>query len=71
MWLSGLFAALAITPAAVAQIYKCDGPDGPIYSDRKCGLDAANVELKESSGLSGVNERKRLMNDRLAQPAPI
>ena len=25
---------LVITPAAVAQIYKCDGPDGPIYSDR-------------------------------------
>ena len=52
-------AALAITPAAVAQIYKCDGPDGPIYSDRKCGLDAANVELKESSGLSGVNEQDK------------
>ena len=52
-------AALAITPAAVAQIYKCDGPDGPIYSDRKCGADAANVELLESSGLSGVTEQDK------------
>ena len=51
--------ALVITPVAVAEIYKCDGPDGPIYSDRKCGLDAANVELKESSGLSGVNEQDK------------
>ena len=41
---------LAITPAAVAEIYKCDGPDGPIFSDKKCGSDAANVELPESSG---------------------
>ena len=41
---------LVITPAAVAEIYKCDGPDGPIFSDKKCGLDAANVELPESSG---------------------
>ena len=52
-------AALAITPAAVAQIYKCDGPDGPIYSDRKCGSDAASVELLESSGLSGVTEQDK------------
>ena len=52
-------AALAITPATVAEIYKCDGPDGPIYSDRKCGADAANVELLESSGLSGVTEQDK------------
>ena len=52
-------AALAITPATVAEIYKCDGPDGPIYSDRKCGSDAANVELQESSGLSGVSEQDK------------
>ena len=49
--------ALVITPAAVAQIYKCDGPNGPIYSDKECGLDAANVEVLESSGLSGVTEQ--------------
>ena len=52
-------AALAITPATVAEIYRCDGPDGPIYSDRKCGSDAANVELQESSGLSGVSEQDK------------
>jgi hypothetical protein len=51
---------LAITPAAVAQIYKCDGPDGPVYSDKKCGPDAANVEVRESSGLSGVTEQDKI-----------
>ena len=51
--------ALVIAPATVAQIYKCDGPDGPVYSDRKCGSDAANVELQESSGLSGVTEQDK------------
>lgn len=51
--------ALAITPVASAQIYKCDGPDGPIYTDRKCGPDAANVEISESSGLSGVSEETK------------
>ena len=52
-------AALAITPVTVAQIYKCDGPDGPIYSDRKCGSEATNVELQESSGLSGVTKQNK------------
>ena len=51
--------SLVITPAAVAEIYKCDGPDGPIYSDKQCGSDAANVELPESSGLSGVSEQDK------------
>ena len=51
--------ALAIAPVTVAEIYKCDGPDGPVYSDRKCGSDAANVELQESSGLSGVTEQDK------------
>jgi len=51
---------MVITPAAVAQIYKCDGPDGPVYSDRKCGPDAANVEVRESSGLSGVTEQDKI-----------
>ena len=50
---------LAITPVAVAEIYRCDGPDGPIYSDKKCGSDAASVELLESSGLSGVTEQDK------------
>ena len=48
--------ALVITPAAVAKIYKCDGPDGPIYSDRECGPNAEDVKLAKSAGLSGVTE---------------
>ena len=50
---------LVITPAAVAKIYKCNGPDGPIYSDQECGQDATNVELVETSGLSGVSEQDK------------
>jgi hypothetical protein len=50
---------LVITPAAAAKIYKCDGPDGPVYSDRECGPNAANVVIQESSGLSGVTEEDK------------
>ena len=45
--------ALAITPMATAQIYKCDGPNGPVYSDRECGPDATNVELSTTPEVSG------------------
>jgi hypothetical protein len=54
-----ILTTLVITPAAVAKIYKCDGPDGPIYSDRECGPNAANVVVQDSSGLSGVNEEDK------------
>ena len=50
---------LIITPAAVAEIYKCDGPDGPVYSDQKCGSDSTNVEIQESSGMSGVSDQEK------------
>ena len=50
---------LAITPIATAQIFKCDGPDGPIYTDRPCGPDATNVEVSDTSGLSGVSDETK------------
>ena len=50
---------LAISPLATAQIYKCDGPDGPIFTDRKCGPDAKSVEVSDSSGLSGVTDETK------------
>ena len=50
---------LVLIPVASAQIYKCDGPNGPIYTDRECGPDAANIEISESSGLSGVSEETK------------
>lgn len=46
----------AFSPMATAQIFVCDGPDGPIYTDRECGPDARNVEVSDSSGLSGVSD---------------
>lgn len=50
---------VAITPLATAEIYKCDGPDGPIYSDKECGPNATDVEIAETSGLSGVSDETK------------
>ena len=44
--------AIAIAPMATAQIYKCDGPDGPVYSDQECGPDAEHVELSTTPTVS-------------------
>jgi hypothetical protein len=49
---------LANTSVAMAQIYKCDGPDGPIYSDRECATDAATVEIPDSAGLTGISDEE-------------
>jgi hypothetical protein len=51
--------ALAMTPIALAEVYKCDGPDGPIYSDRECESGASIVELSDTSGLSGVDDKTK------------
>jgi len=50
---------MVISPWTTAQIYKCDGPDGPVYTDRVCGPDAERVELSETSGLSGVSDETK------------
>lgn len=47
---------VAMSSAALAEVYKCDGPNGPIYTDRKCGPDATSVEFAETSGISGVSD---------------
>ena len=47
---------MTLSSAALAEVYKCDGPDGPVYTDRKCGPDATSVEFTESSGISGVSD---------------
>jgi len=51
---------LAISSAAQAEVYKCDGPNGPVYSDYKCGSDATTVELEETSGISGVSDEVKV-----------
>jgi len=51
--------SMAVTPLATAQIYKCDGPDGPIYSDSECGPGATNVEIEDTSGISGVSDETK------------
>jgi len=55
---------MAMSSAALAEVYRCDGPDGPIYTDRKCGPDATNVEFTQSSGISGVSDE---VKDELAR----
>ena len=47
---------MTVSSAALGEVYKCDGPDGPVYTDRKCGPDATSVEFTESSGISGVSD---------------
>ena len=49
---------LANASVAMAQIYKCDGPEGPVYSDTECAPNAATVELSESAGLTGVSDEE-------------
>lgn len=49
---------LSNASVAMAQIYKCDGPDGPIYSDQECAPNAATVELSESAGLTGISDEE-------------
>jgi len=51
--------ALAITPMATAQVYKCDGPNGPVYSDKECEPGAAEVALENTSGVSGVSDQAK------------
>jgi hypothetical protein len=50
--------AWANVSVALAQIYKCEGPDGPIYSDRECAPGAATVEITESNGLTGISDEE-------------
>lgn len=54
-WLAPL-TLVAMSSAALAEVYKCDGPDGPIFTDRKCGPDATSIEFAETSGISGVSD---------------
>jgi hypothetical protein len=51
--------SMAIAPFATAQVFKCDGPDGPIYSDRECEPGAEKVELSQSSGLGGISDETK------------
>jgi hypothetical protein len=51
--------SLLISPMAIAEIYKCDGPDGPVYSDMKCGPGAATVKIAHTSGVSGVSDETK------------
>jgi hypothetical protein len=49
-----LMVCVASTPVATAVIYRCAGPEGPIFSDTECGPEATEVELEETTGVGGV-----------------
>ena len=51
--------ALAISPVAIAEVYKCDGPDGPVYTDRECAPGAEQMEFAKTSGVSGVSDETK------------
>jgi len=45
---------LLLPALAQAQIYRCDTPQGPVFSDERCGSEAQVVELREeTTGLGG------------------
>ena len=50
-----MFTVTLLIPLVVsAQIYRCDTPEGPVFSDEMCGTEARLVELEEDSqGLGG------------------
>ncbi|WP_155986729.1 DUF4124 domain-containing protein, partial [Thioalkalivibrio sp. AKL8] len=43
-----IWIVLAFSVAAEAQVYRCDGPSGPVFSQAPCAADAAEVEVKTS-----------------------
>ena len=42
--------AVALVGTTQAQVYRCDGPEGPIFSQIPCAPDAATVPLQPSTG---------------------
>lgn len=46
-------ALVTLSSAAHAEIYRCNGPDGPIFSDQKCGPNATTVQMTVTSGIDG------------------
>lgn len=50
--MKALLIIIALCPlTAAAEIYRCETPDGPVYSDRVCGEEAIEVQVEETSGL--------------------
>ena len=43
-----IWIALALSATASAQIYRCDGPSGPVFSQTPCAPDAAQIQLDVS-----------------------
>lgn len=37
---------VAVQAAGAAEIYRCDGPDGPVFSDTPCGESAALLDVR-------------------------
>lgn len=51
---------MAFVPTSIAQIYKCETPDGPVFSDLECSSEAQLIELEDSSGLGvAVSQAER------------
>ena len=43
-----LWIALALSASASAQIYRCDGPSGPVFSQTPCAPTADRIVIKEA-----------------------
>lgn len=48
------FLLLMLASPVIAEVYKCDGPNGPVFSDVKCGPAASELDLADSLKTSGL-----------------
>ena len=46
--------ALLLPALATAEVYKCDGPDGPVFSDVACGSGAEQIDVGDALATSGL-----------------
>lgn len=56
--LAALAASLLLPVLAQAQVYRCEGPEGPVFAGRPCADDAQALQLdNDSQGIGGLDNR--------------
>lgn len=52
-WGAAVVLTVAMATPGVAQVYRCDGPDGPIFTQTPCAEDAVVVPIAPSAPQAG------------------
>lgn len=53
-FLAAGFLSLMFSAVSMAQVYQCDGPDGPVFSDVTCGPSASELDMTDTLKTSGL-----------------